>query len=160
TNLVVDDVNITEAGPLTPVSIYDIQYTTDPSGDSPMNGQTVLTGGIVSAVLPAANDGYFIQSGIGPCTGIYVYDTDNSPAIGDSSTLVACVVEYFGGRQLSSISAYTVVSSGNALVSFDVATGDVSVEPWESVLIRGVNATCTEEPGGANFGKYKVNDGT
>lgn len=160
TNLVVDDVNITEAGPLTPVSIYDIQYTTDPSGDSPMNGQTVLTGGIVSAVLPAANDGYFIQSGIGPWTGIYVYDTDNSPAIGDSITLMASVVEYFGGTQLSSISAYTVVSSGNALVSFDVATGDVSLEPLESVLIRVVNATCTEEPGGANFGKYKVNDGT
>ena len=35
--------------------IYDIQYTTDPSGDSPYNGQTdVTTEGIVIAVFPTA----------------------------------------------------------------------------------------------------------
>ncbi|MBK9599904.1 MAG: carbohydrate binding domain-containing protein [Flavobacteriales bacterium] len=159
-HLVVDDVTITEAGPLTPVSIYDIQYTTDPSGDSPLNGQTVLTGGLVSADLPGAGDGYFVQSGSGPWSGIYVYDTDNTPSIGDSITFMASVSEYFGITELSSLSAYTVVSSGNAVAAFDVATGDVSLEPLESVLLRVLNATCTEEPGGANFGKYKVDDGT
>lgn len=159
-HLVVDDVTISEAGPLTPVSIYDIQYTTDPSGDSPLNGQTVLTGGLVSADLPAAGDGYFVQSGSGPWSGVYVYDTDNTPSIGDSITFMASVSEYYGITELSSVSAYTVVSSGNAVVAFDVATGDVSLEPLESVLLRVLNASCTEEPGGANFGKYKVNDGT
>ncbi|MCK4820025.1 hypothetical protein KA005_29945, partial [bacterium] len=32
-----------------PVTIYDIQYTADPSGDSPFAGQTVTTQGIVTA---------------------------------------------------------------------------------------------------------------
>ena len=159
-HLVVDDVNITVAAPLTLTSIYDIQYTTDPSGDSPLVGQTVLTGGIVTGDLPAANDGYFVQSGTGPWTGVYVYDTDNTPAIGDSVTFIASVTEYFGITELSSVSAYAVVSSGNAVAPYVVATGDVSLEPLESVLIRVLNASCTEVPGGANFGKYKVDDGS
>ncbi|MBZ0206677.1 MAG: carbohydrate binding domain-containing protein [Flavobacteriales bacterium] len=160
-HLVVDDVTISEAAPLTHTSIYNIQYTTDPSGDSPLSGQTVLTGGIVTADLPGAGDGYFVQSGSGLWTGVYVYDTNNTPAIGDSISFIASVVEYFGLTELSSVSAYTLVSSGNAVPEpFDVATGDVSLEPLESVLVRVMNASCTEEPGGANFGKYKVNDGT
>ncbi len=160
-HLVVDDVTISEAAPLTHTSIYNIQYTTDPSGDSPLSGQTVLTGGIVSADLPGAGDGYFVQSGSGLWTGVYVYDPDNAPAIGDSITFIASVVEYFGLTELSSVSAYTLISSGNAVPEpFDVATGDVSLEPLESVLVRVLDATCTEEPGGANFGKYKVDDGT
>ncbi len=159
-HLVVDDVNITVAAPLTLTSIYNIQYTTDPTGDSPLVGQTVLTGGIVTADLPAANDGYFVQSGTGPWSGVYVYDTDNAPAIGDSVTFIASVTEYFGITELTSVSAYTLVSSGNAITAYDVATGDVSLEPLESVLVRVMEAVCTEIPGGANFGKYKVDDGT
>lgn len=158
--LVVDDVNITLAAPLTPTSIYNIQYTTDPTGASPLNGQTVLTGGIVSADIPGTNNGYFVQSGSGPWSGITVFDTDHSPAIGDSVTFMATVSEFNSNTELTGISSYVVVSSGNPLVAFDVATGDVSLEPLESVLIRVVNASCTEVPGGANFGKYKVNDGT
>jgi hypothetical protein len=160
-NIVVDDVNISTAAPLTPTSIYDIQYTTDPSGDSPYNGQTVLTGGIVTADLPAAGDGYFVQSGSGPWTGVYVYDTDNTPQIGDSITFTASVSEYFNLTELSGVSAYTLVSSGNAVpAAYTVATGDVSLEPLESVLVRVMSAACTEAPSGANFGKYKVDDGT
>ncbi len=158
--LVVDDFAVTNAAPLTPTSIYNIQFTTDPTGDSPMNGQTVLTGGIVSADLPGATDGYFVQSGSGPWSGITVYDVDHSPAIGDSVTFMASVSEFNGNTELTSVSSYVVISSGNPVAAFDVATGDVSLEPLESVLVRVVNASCTEVPGGANFGKYKVNDGS
>lgn len=159
-NLVVDDVNITEAGAPEVVSIYTIQYTTDASGDSPYAGQTVSTGGIVTGDLPGANDGYFIQSGTGPWTGIYVYDADHAPAIGDSVTFTAAVSEYFGITELSGISNFTTVSSGNSTTPFDVATGDVSLEPLESVLVRVLNAACTVAPSGATFGKYNVDDGT
>lgn len=159
-HLVVDDVTISEAGAPVEVSVYDIQYTTDGSGDSPYNGQTVVTGGIVSAMLPGATDGYFIQSGSGPWSGIYVYDTEHTPAIGDSVTFTATVSEYFNLTELSGVANYVVVSSGNNVAAFDVETGDVSLEPLESVLIRVVEAVCTEVPGGANFGKYKLDDGT
>lgn len=159
-HMVVDDVTITEAGAPETKSIYDIQFTTDASGNSPYDGQTVITGGVVSGILPAANAGYFVQSGSGPWSGIYVYDLDNEPAIGDSITFTASVSEYFGLTELSGLANYTVVSSGNPIAAFDVETGDVSLEPLESVLVRVVGATCTEVPGGANFGKYKLDDGT
>ncbi|MGV9011699.1 MAG: T9SS type A sorting domain-containing protein [Flavobacteriales bacterium] len=158
--LVIDDVNIVEAGALQPSSIYDIQFTADPNGDSPLNGQTVLTGGIVTADLPAATAGYFVQAGSGPWSGIYVFDADHSPAIGDSVTFSASVTEYFGLTELSGVTNFTTVSTGNALTPYVVATGDVSLEPLESVLVKVMNASCTEIPGGANFGKYKVNDGS
>lgn len=159
-NLVVDDVTISEAGAPDQVSIYAIQYTTDGSGNSPLAGQTVSTGGIVTGDLPDTGDGYFIQSGTGPWTGIYVYDSDHAPAIGDSVTFTAAVSEYFGITELSGVSNFTVVSSGNTVTPFDVATGDVSLEPLESVLVRVVNAACTVVPSGATFGKYNVDDGT
>lgn len=159
-HIVIDDVNIEEAGALEPSSIYDIQFTTDPNGDSPLNGQTVLTGGIVTGDLPAVDAGYFIQAGSGPWTGITVYDLDHAPAIGDSVTFTANVSEFNGNTELTGISNFTTVSSGNSVAAFDVPTGDVSLEPLESVLIRVVNAGCTEIPSGPSFGKYKVNDGS
>lgn len=159
-HIVIDDVNIGDAAPLVPISIYEIQYTTNASGDSPYNGQTVMTGGIVTADLPGTGDGYFVQSGTGPWSGIYVYDQDHSPAIGDSVTFIASVSEYFNLTELSGVSDFTVVSSGNPTPAFTVATGDVSLEPLESVLVRVVNAECTVAPSGATFGKYKVDDGT
>jgi hypothetical protein len=158
-HIVIDDVTISDAAPLTPTSIYAIQYTTDPSGDSPLNGQSVMTGGIVTAVLTGS--GYFIQSGSGLWNGIYVYDQDNTPAMGDSVTFTASVSEYFNLTELSGVSAYAVVSSGNTVpAAYEVATGDISLEPLESVLVRVTNANCTEVPSGATFGKYKVDDGS
>lgn len=159
-HLVIDDVNIGDAPPLTPVSIYEIQYTTDPGGNSTYAGQTVMTGGIVTADMPDTGDGYFVQSGTGPWSGIYVYDTDHAPAIGDSITFTAAVSEYFNLTELSGVSGYTVVSSGNAVAAYVVATGDVALEPLEGVLVRVVSASCTEAPSGATFGKYKVDDGS
>ena len=158
-NLVIDDVNITEGAAVDSVSIYGIQYTTDASGDSPYNGQTVITGGIVTAVLPAG--GFFVQSGSGPWTGVYVYDTADSVAMGDSLTFSAAVSEYYNNTELSGVSGLTVVSSGNTMpAALDVTTGEVALEPLESVLVRVVAAPCTEAPSGANFGKYKLDDGS
>jgi len=157
-HIVVDDVTIGDAAPLTPTSIYDIQYTTDASGDSPYNLQAVLTGGVITAVLPG--EGYFVQSGSGPWNGIYVYDQNNTTAIGDSVTFTANVSEYFNLTELSGVSDFTVVSSGNSVEPFDVPTGDVALEALESVLVRVSNASCTVAPSGATFGKYNVDDGT
>ena len=58
---------------------YDIQYTTDPSGDSPFINQAVRTSGVVTAIeyTMTSNDPYvFIQDGDAPWNGllVYVYD--------------------------------------------------------------------------------------
>ncbi len=159
-HLVVDDVNISLTAPPAATSIYAIQYTTDPSGNSPLNNQTVITGGIVTGVISGANGGYFVQSGTGPWTGIYVFDTNNIPAIGDSVTFMGTVSEFNGNTELTAISNFVVASSGHNVQAYDVATGDVSLEPLESVLVRVVNTVCTVVPSGATFGKYNVDDGS
>ena len=56
-----------KAVPFRDASIYDIQFTTLPNGDSPLNGQTVNTGGIVTASYTGA---YYIQNASGPWQGI------------------------------------------------------------------------------------------
>src|SRR5690606_18496837 len=45
---------------LNTVSIYDIQYSEEPNGDSPYNTESVTTQGIVTAV---GDGGYFLQDG-------------------------------------------------------------------------------------------------
>ena len=40
----------TAARPVSSVSIRDIQYTTDPSGDSPMAGLIATTAGVVTSI--------------------------------------------------------------------------------------------------------------
>ena len=62
----VDNILIEEAGNVAPpgayTPIYDIQYTTDASGDSPLMGTTVTTKGIVTGVFQFGDVGsFFIQ---------------------------------------------------------------------------------------------------
>jgi hypothetical protein len=95
------------------VSIYNIQYTTLTNGASTYAGQTVITGGVVTAKYTgfSASDstGYFIQSGTGAWNGINVYDRNNTVAIGDSVTLTAKVAETFSNTDLTQVTNFVKV---------------------------------------------------
>lgn len=170
-HMVVDDVVITESGAIPTVSIHDIQYTTNPNGDSPYNGQVVSTSGIVTASYITYNDQSepqfrytYLQDGSGAWNGIVIfdyYDNNNTANIGDAVTLTAEVDEFNNLTELIAVQGFTVTATGQAVPApLVVETGDVASEALESVLVRVVNTTCTEAPGGANFGKYKVDDGS
>ncbi len=168
-HLVIDDVVIEAAGAIQDVTIYDIQFTTDPSGDSPFDGQVVRTSGIVTAIDAVANNGnpqlvYYLQDGSGPWNGIYVFDyidNGNAVAVGDEIELIAQVSEYFNLTELTNLQSFTLLASGQPLPApLVVGTGEVAAEALESVLVSVVNATCTEPPGGANFGIWSVDDGS
>ena len=107
----VDDILIKEGGSgnnSNNVSIYDIQHTTSPTGDSPYANQQVSTGGIVNFVR---YDGtFYLASGSGEWTGIYVYDTTLNAIVGDSITLDAEVVEYYNLTELKSYKAILIKS--------------------------------------------------
>jgi hypothetical protein len=158
-HIVIDSVAVTmvEITPPTPISIYDIQYTTDPSGDSPLKDQVVMTGGIVTAVR---NDGrYWIQNGTGPWKGIYVYHQPATPVqLGDSVVFTATVVEYFNLTELSFINNFEVVSNGNFFMATVINSGDLNSEAYEGCLVRVNNANCTT--GLNNFNEWVVNDGS
>ena len=149
-----DDLDI---GYLDYTPIYDIQYTTDPSGDSPYKDQTgVTTEGIVTAVY---YNGYYIQdpSG-GGWSGLFVYDS-SGPIRGDRVRVTGTVVEYYNLTWFQDLVSFEILSSGNSQPSPEVlASGDVSQEMWEGVLVRVENVTVTD--GDLGYGEWSVSDGS
>ena len=142
-----------------PIPIYDIQYTEDPSGDSPYVGQIVTVTGILTATDSESK--YYLQDDYGPWNGIYLYswDLDPIPAVGDEITVTAEVQEYYGLTELLNVDDFVINSSGNDLPdAYIVGTGLLRNESLEGVLIAVEVATCTEEPD--EFGAWKVDDGS
>ena len=154
----IDDILVNETGAVIPpsLSVYDIQYTVAGNGDSPENGNTVLTGGIVTGIK--SNGSYFIQNGTGPWTGVYVYDLNNTVAIGDSVTFECVVTEFSGLTELTNISAFNIFSTGNTVAKTTVTTGASLAEMYEGVLINVPVTNCTVATNG--FGEWTINDGS
>lgn len=138
--------------------IYDIQHTMDASGDSPYVGQIIATQGVVTAVIGIGNKNVFIQDGIGPWSGLHVYNPDESVNIGDLVEIEGVIIEYYGLTEIED-GNITVLSLGNPIPAAEILpTGSVSQEQWESVLVRVENAHVTNEDMG--YGEWIVNDGS
>ena len=159
-HLVVDDVNITEAGVVEPTeaSVYDIQFTTLPDGSSTFDGLPVITGGIVTGVDTIGADSYFIQAGTGPWSGVYVYDQANAVNIGDSVVLTATVDEFNGVTELVNVTAFAVAGQYPVPAPQLLNTTLAPQEQWEGVLVIIPNAPCTALPNG--FGEWTINQGS
>ena len=138
------------------VSIYDIQYTNNSNGSSNYDGLEVYTGGIVTAVR---NDKrFYLSSGSGPWSGIYVYSDNYIVNIGDSLTFKAEVVEFNNLTELKNITNFQNISSGN-FTSVNVCnTAAVSTEEFEGCLVKITNAVCNNT--NAGFGQWTLNDGS
>lgn len=121
-----------------PTTIYNIQFTEDASGNSPLDGQIVTTSGIVTATF---SSGYYIQNGTGPWSGVYVYDKSNTPTVGDNITVTAEVDEYFNLTELKNVSELVINSSGNELPAATIITE--MNESYEGVLVKIKNYSCT-----------------
>ncbi|USS40359.1 hypothetical protein NF865_08565 [Thermococcus aggregans] len=154
----------TAAGSVPYLSIHDIQYTTDPSGDSPYKGKTVITRGVVTAVY--GTKGFFIQDGTGPWSGVYVYLADYSmPAnltIGSYVEVKGYVKEFYGLTELSVDKDYgnyvSVIGTAPLPDPVTLPTGNVSQEQWEGVLVKVENIIVTDENLG--YGEWEVDDGS
>jgi len=116
-----------------PVSIYDVQYTSDASGDSPYANQTVnCVGGIV------------INKWLGGWTKLTLYDPANPNGWGG-------IIAKGPADDLSSIQVGDWVSftdilveerSGNTQLSFDTGTG-LSVESTGNAIPDALNITAS-----------------
>lgn len=145
------------------VSIYDVQHT-EIAGDgtypSPYVDQVVSTGGIVTSTDYSGGRFYISQSAGGPWSGIYIYDNNINPTIGDSITMTGLVAEYYGFTELKDISTHSVVSSGNSLPDPVVVTsGEAAAEEaFESVLVEvreGIVSDHYDE-----WSEWRLNDGS
>lgn len=153
-NVQIDRVVI-EAAELNTVSIYDIQYTEEPNGDSPYNTQTVTTEGIVTAV---GAGGYFLQDGGGAWNGLFIYSFD-TPQIGDHVVVTGSVTEFNMLTELTNTSGFSILSSGNPVEVTSLSTTEINQEAYEGVLVKVSDATVVDDTV-IGFGQYIVNDGS
>lgn len=153
--------NTVIGAPITGKTITEIQSDVDGGGYSNLQGSSVNTSGIVTAIYPVdnnGNEGYYIQDGTGAWTGVFVQDAVNTPVIGDSVTLTAIVSENYGYTTLITITNFVNVSSFNDVAPTLVSTIAAGSEMYESVLCKVVNSTCDTA---ANFyGEWYINDGS
>lgn len=110
-----------------PTSIYDIQYTTDPNGDSPLDGMLIdeCSGGIVTCVFPGSRTRIVVQDPNNPegWGAIQVKDIDemgylDGVNIGDYVKIFNATVEEYRGTTFLQMMYWddpniVVVSSGN-----------------------------------------------
>jgi uncharacterized protein len=113
---------------------------------SPLNGQTVTTEGVVTAVFPGLN-GFYIQDEAGdnnPLTsdGIFVYlGTGVTPTVskGQKVRLNASVTEFNTITELINVSGLQVLSSNNVILPTDITLPEVTegdLEAYEGMLVR------------------------
>jgi 5-methylthioadenosine/S-adenosylhomocysteine deaminase len=134
------------------VSIYDLQYTTEASGDSPYLGQQVTIRGVVTAVF---FDGYVIAEAPGPWRAIYVYTNRNGPEMGDEVQITGTVAEYYGMTEIVDVSDYRILGSGKEVPPVLRQAGAISQEKFEAVLVTVEDVTVTSLE---TYGEWVVAD--
>jgi|GEM_PF-792292 len=149
-------------GRLHSLTIYDIQYTTDPGGNSPYVDSVVTVRGIATVAQGVfSSREYYIQDGKGPWNGVMLYDTDTTRNIkeGDFIEITGKVSEYYGKTEIGYLDNVTMLSQGNELpLPTVIPTDSVNYELYEGVLIRCDNVVVTDDNVG--YGEWLIDDGT
>lgn len=137
-------VNVVVQAPAPLTRIYDIQGSgLGVASVSPLNGSTVTTEGIVTAVFNRLN-GFYLQDEAGdanPLTsdGIFVF-VGNAPtvSVGQKIRLTANVTEFNTITELVSPSNVQVLSSDNPLTPIDISLPEMvegDLEAYEGMLV-------------------------
>lgn len=108
---------------------------------------------------------YIVADADGMWNGIYVYNNDGHDIWlgdlerGDEITITGEITEYNGLTELTYITAFELLSSGNTVNSTatDAATILADPEGWESVAASFTDVTVTEDAG---FGEWLITDGS
>ena len=149
------------------LSCYEVQYTTNPSGDSPYANQVVTVEAVVVSERfytgsSSSNYGFMLgDSNGGPWSGLYVYTTGYSPNRGDLVLVTGTIMEYYGWTEMTSVSSMFVLNQGFPMPPVTtLSTGELEswAEQWESVFVRVNNVEVTSLAN--NYGEFTVNDGT
>ncbi|MBC7188090.1 MAG: T9SS type A sorting domain-containing protein [Calditrichaeota bacterium] len=148
--------------------IRDIQYTTDPTGASPLSGQVVTVTGVVTAEHRGSNPNnggisnayFFMQDAAEPWSGIQVLYNATLVAEGDSITVTGTVSEYYGQTQIKDVTSFTRHATRQKLPPpLEVTTAQAASEAYEGCLVRVKDVTVVETNIG-NYKNWKVDDGT
>jgi predicted extracellular nuclease len=136
------NVAVQQAAPV--VHIYDIQGAGQGIASvSPLNGSSVTTEGVVTAVFTGLN-GFYMQDEVGdanPLTsdGIFVFGTTAGVNVGDKIRLKATVAEFNTVTELVSPTDIAVLSSNNTIRPLDISLPEETegdLENFEGMLVR------------------------
>lgn len=119
------------------MSISEIQGT---ESESPYIGQSVQTTGVVTATF---QNGFTIQDGTDVRSGIFVYDYNQKPVIGNLIMVEGTVSEYFGLTELSNITNYLLLQNTSNIPNPISLTSLEIGEDYESMLVS-VRGTCIQ----------------
>lgn len=140
------------------LAISNVQYTTQSSGASPMNGQVVTVKGIASYADPS---GYALSdAGGGPWSGIYVSDVNHRPRLGDLVSLDATVQENSNMTQLANVTNYYVLASNQPVAVTTITRSQLTNEAYEGVLVRLDNVTVANTNYNSKNTHWQVRDGS
>jgi hypothetical protein len=164
------------------LTIRDVQYTTDPSGDSPYDGQIHdVAGGIVTHIWFGGKPRIYVQDpAYSQWGGIIVKDWHNGElagnvSIGDWVSFTAIVVEEANGtthlqynRDWAPDASFTVVSTGNPLpdpillyaAHLAVPVDHMRSEPYESMVVTLHTVLVGERDLGKADDNYELHQGT
>lgn len=122
---------------------------------SPLINQTVSMTGIVTAFI---GKGFYIQDAVGAWNGIYVYDFNNHPSLGDSVIVTGTVVEYHEFTEIKDAEMYVIAHNKPVPAPVEVASGELANEQYEGVYVKVKDATCKNADAG--YGMWTINDGS
>ena len=152
------------------MTIYNIQYTTDPNGASTVTDQYIQTSGVITGVDRLGfNSAFTIQDGTGGWNGIYCWwAAPDTLGLGDAVTIRGYVVEYNGygalGDTTAGMTQFTAGrvishdSEGNALpapVVLDLE--EVADEQYEGVRIT-TSSKVVEAANDDNNGEWRISN--
>jgi hypothetical protein len=125
------------------VTIKDIQFTEDESGDSPLFDDLVKTQGIITGFDAY---GFYIQDKAEAWSGIYVFAPDDiaNYSVADEVTVTGTVNEYYGLTQLYEIISIELVDSDNDIPAAITATVPEVAEANESIIVTVSDLVCTD----------------
>mgnify|MGYP000855187282 CR=1 FL=1 len=115
---------------------------------SPLLGQTVTTGGVVTKAIPGY--GWFLQDDIGDgdaatSDALFVYAPALAAVVGNRMRLTGVVAEFNGLTELTGVSAVSVLGSGNAMLPTNIVFPEMTegdLERHEGMLVR-INSELT-----------------
>ncbi|MDP8211395.1 MAG: T9SS type A sorting domain-containing protein [Candidatus Stygibacter australis] len=155
-------------GSLFAVTVHDIQFTEDPSGDSPYLEQVVtIEEAVVVGVGWKPGGGhasfFIVDPDGGAWSGVYVFDYDEayvwSLAEGDLVTITATVDEYYELTELASIEECEVIGTAAVPAPVEISTADLaSMEAYEGCLVQVDDVTVTAAQN--DYGVWYVTDGS
>ena len=134
--------------------IYDIQYTTDPSGDSPYVGEYHTVSGFITATYSGS---FVIQDSASAWNGLWIV-SDSTVSVGDVADVTGFIEENYNRTQISNPIVMTGSAGKFVPEALVVNTGDINDEKYEGVLVKAENAECTNADLG--YGEWEINDGS